>query len=51
MGSLLYGDVSVMSCNFCSREKSLYIAWACFRNVIVTKMPNAKVGRSEYVFV
>ena len=23
---------SIKNCNFYSREKSLYIAWACFRN-------------------
>ena len=25
------------NCNFYSHEKSLYIAWACFRNVTVKK--------------
>ena len=25
--------ISTESCHFHSREKSLYVAWACFRNV------------------
>ena len=26
---------STENCFFCNREKSLYVAWACFRNVVV----------------
>ena len=27
------------NCHFYSREKSLYIAWACFRNVLTLVVP------------
>ena len=33
---------STENCHFYSREKSLYIAWACFRNVLES---SPKVGR------
>ena len=30
---------STENCHFYSREKSMYIAWACFRNVILVNFP------------
>ena len=29
-------NISNENCHFYSREKSLYVAWACFRNVLDT---------------
>ena len=35
-------DISTENCHFYSCEKSLYVAWACFRNVLKNKWLHAR---------